>query len=205
MSEEVLLRALEPYFTTKGPGEGTGLGLAAVHGIVTDHGGAVAIASRPGHGTTVSVYLPRAQGEAPQPDARPSPTPGRGERVLAVDDEVELLALTTDMLAAGGYRVTPHPDPQAAVAVLERDPAAFDALVTDQSMPGLTGIELAARARAVRPDLAVLLVTGYGHALGDEDTVAASVDAVLSKPYSAEDLLRALDQALTAARTRRPG
>lgn len=198
MPLEVARRAFEPYFTTKRPGEGTGLGLATVHGIVADHGGAVEIDSATGQGTTVSVYLPTTEDgvRRREPEAH-APTEGT-ERILAVDDEPELLRVTTEMLTGVGYSVTATSDPQMALDLLTHDPHGYDALLTDQSMPGLTGLQLAGHARDLRPGLPVLLVTGYGHDLGDETMVAQRVDRILSKPYGVLELASALREALDA-------
>jgi PAS domain S-box-containing protein len=198
MPLEVARRAFEPYFTTKQPGEGTGLGLATVHGIVADHGGAVEIDSAAGHGTTVCVYLPTTDDGVERSEAQPQPPSAGTERILAVDDEPELLRVTTEMLTGVGYSVTATSDPQMALDLLTHDPQGYDALLTDQSMPGLTGLQLAGAARDLRPGLPVLLVTGYGHDLGDEATVAQRVDRILSKPYGVLELAGALREALDA-------
>ena len=139
ITPEVMTRIFEPFFTTRAKGLGTGLGLAVVHGIVKRAGGAISVASEPGKGTTLEIYLPVAAGHAAQAGPRLD-RPGAGnERVYFVDDEVMLGRLAVQALGRSGYRVTPFANGMDALAAVEADPAAVDLVVTDMTMPGMTG------------------------------------------------------------------
>jgi PAS domain S-box-containing protein len=188
--------ACEPVFTTR-PAGGIGLGLATVHGIVTQAGGRVELESELGQGTTVSVWLPAVRRGAPP--ATPTGAPrGRGETALVVEDADAVRVLTGRILYAAGYQVIPVENGAAALARLD----AADVLVTDVVMPGMSGVELVVEARERRPDLPVIFVSGY---TGDA-TIAGSDDpmtAFLAKPYDGDGLLRAVRTTLDAAKARR--
>jgi CheY-like chemotaxis protein len=199
MDEATLEHIFEPFFTTKEAGRGTGLGLALVYRIVTEAGGGVAVASRPAEGTTFEVYLPRVrEAQAADPDEEVPVERGDGESILLVDDEIPLLDMMCEMLRRMGYEPEPFSDPLAALAALEAQPRAYDLLLTDEAMPGLSGSALAAEARKARPDLPVVILTGCapeGFAgVADE----AGVREVLLKPVAAADLAAALGRALAA-------
>ena len=188
ISEEHLAHVFEPFFTTKPPGKGTGLGLSQVYGFAQQSGGAATVTSRPGHGTAFTLYLPRARGLAASETDAPAPkTEGEG-RLLVVDDDPQVREATAALLEAAGYVVVPAAGPQEALERLSRD--AFDAVLSDIVMPGgLSGLELAARIRTLRPHLPVVLMTGYSEALTDE---AACPWPVLSKPFTAAEAVAAL-------------
>jgi PAS domain S-box-containing protein len=202
MSEEVLARAFEPFFTTKEVGKGYGLGLSMVYGLATQLGGTVRIDSRRGAGTTVRVYLPRAAAAAP---ARVVPVDTAAEAarsapdatVLLVDDDDDVRAVTAVALRNLGHTVLEAADGAAALTALaERRDVAL--LMVDLGMPQMDGVEVARRARALRPDLAVLMSTGYaedGPFSGPIDT-----EVVLKKPYRAHDLATHVRGALERAR-----
>ncbi len=199
MAPEVTAHAFEPFFTTK-PAGGIGLGLATVHGIVTQAGGRVELDSVPGQGTTVTVWLPAVRRGA----ARVTPTGaprGRGETALVVEDADAVRVLTGRILYSAGYQVIPA---ENGVTALERLDAA-DVLVTDVVMPGMSGVELATAARERRPELPVVFVSGY---TGNEIVAAGGDPATrfLPKPFDGDDLLRAVRATLdaAAARTRTP-
>ena len=194
-------RAFEPFFTTKGPGEGTGLGLSVVHGIVRRHHGGIRLVSELGCGTTVEVFLPASAGKegANQPYAI-APLRGHGERILVVDDEETVARSARLTLGRLGYVVEAETESRAALARLERDPQAFDLVLSDQTMPGLTGLDLAVRIRALRADLPVVLVSGYSSLLSTENIRAAGVREVLSKPFALEEIAGALRRHLPALR-----
>jgi CheY-like chemotaxis protein len=192
MTDEVRLRAVEPFFTTKGAGAGTGLGLSQIYGFVTQSGGALWIKSAPGAGTVISLLLPRAV--SMPATARPAPAPGatrtgEGQHILLVEDDALLRQTMSDALRGRGYRVTEAEDGPAALTLLDapdQDPA-FELLFTDVVMPGgLSGVDLAVQVRKRRAALPVLFASGYS---------AASVLAgwpepvdILAKPYSPEDV-----------------
>ena len=193
-------RIFDPFFTTKPVGQGTGLGLSLVHGIVLDHGAAIDVDSRSGAGTTFSVYLPLASGEPaqePAPSAAPS---GHGETILVVDDEESLVHLAEEVLAGLGYEPVGCTGTAEALRVFRAAPERFDAVISDAIMPEMPGTELLAHIRRLRPDIPALLVSGYGGPDLQSQAAAAGV-AILNKPLHAAELAAALAAALAAHRT----
>lgn len=189
MDDEVRERAFEPFYTTKGAGTGTGLGLAIVRGIVLDHEGSVDLESEPGKGTTVTCLFPPlvAGAEAAVPDALPIPA-GAGERILFVEDEPSLADIAYRILQDLGYRATIETQSTRAVELLRETPEAFDLLVTDLSMPHFSGLELARAAHAMRPDLPILLATGFIEDIPANELEAAGVRATVRKPLTRREL-----------------
>jgi signal transduction histidine kinase len=201
MPPEVLQRAFDPFFTTKKLGEGTGLGLSMVHGIVTDLGGAIDIATEPepgpGHGTRVTVWLPVCgEAEAPPLRADPAWPRGNGQVVMVVDDERALVELAEELLAELGYEPVGFDSSERALAVFMADPRRFDAVLTDEMLPGLAGSELAARVLAVRPGLPVILVSGNVGAALEQRARDAGVVALLRKPLGLQELAESLARVL---------
>ncbi len=198
ISAGVLPRIFDPFFTTKDPGSGTGLGLSLVHGIVTELGGAIDVETAPGDGSTFRVYLPCAAGQpTPSSPVKAAEIPrGAHQQVLVIDDEEALVRLTTERLGELGYVCVGYSSSSDALIAFQAHPERFDAIVTDERMPGLTGIALAKEIRATRADIPIILVSGY---LGG-DLVArahsAGAAAVLGKPFVADDLAVALANAL---------
>jgi signal transduction histidine kinase/CheY-like chemotaxis protein len=194
MNADTIERAFEPFFTTKPAGEGSGLGLATVHGIVTGLGGRIALASQPGRGTTVELCLPRRvhDTEAAVKSNEPELAMGAGQRVLVVDDEPVVLSACQQLLMRLNYEVTACESPERALELLRRQPAAYDVLVTDQAMPEMTGPALAAAARHLRPDLPIVLATGFLDDVARASVATVGIDHVLSKPYTLRDLSNAL-------------
>ena len=194
MSDEVLRRAVEPFFTTKGPGKGSGLGLSMVHGVATQSGGGLHIDSRPGRGTTVSVYLPRARrvsATVRDRETRLAPVRERAT-ILVVDDDPDVREVAVSNLESLGYHMLAAEDGQTALRVLARN-APVDLLLVDMAMPGMNGVEVIRRARERQHDLRALLVTGYA----DVDAFApAESDMILQKPYRLERLAEAVAEAL---------
>ena len=198
-------RLFEPFFSTKQAGRGSGMGLAIVHGIVHEYGGHVLVEPNRPQGSVFRVLLP-VEGEkdgarAPavtatgQDAAAPAAGSLRG-RVLLVEDEASVRGFMTELLEDRGLEVTAHADPRAARAALADPASGFDLAIFDQTMPHLTGIELAAEARELRPELPVLLYTGYAANLSEEQARAAGVRAVLRKPVDVPRLARLLEQFL---------
>jgi two-component system cell cycle sensor histidine kinase/response regulator CckA len=197
MLEEVRDRAFEPFFTTKDPGQGTGLGLATVHGIVTDSGGTVDIESAPGKGTSVTIFLPgcREQVRSPEPPAEPGEHAPATARVLVVEDQEPVRRQACRILAAHGYEVTEAPGGEEALAGWE----AVDVLVTDVVMPGMTGQQLAQVAVERNPNLRVVYMSGHTEDVLVRNGARAGNLAFVQKPFTRATLLRAVEDALTAA------
>ncbi len=199
MSEEVLAKAFEPFFTTKDVGEGTGLGLSQVYGIVRQSGGTVTISSELGRGTTAAIYLPRAAGTAVSdcpPAAADSPRPRhQGAAILVVDDDPGVRALVAAELESLGYAVTAADSGRQALKILA-DGAQPDLLLVDYAMPELTGIEVVRRVRIVRPGLRALFMTGFAKA--DELERSADLARILRKPFTRFALEAAVEAALGA-------
>jgi CheY-like chemotaxis protein len=189
----ILGRIFDPFFTTKQVGVGTGLGLSMVHAIVTELGGAVSVASTEGQGSTFTVFLPRS-GDAPADGAagaQPAAPRGRGQRVLVVDDEEALARLAGAMLDDLGYGHDAFTSPALALAAFSAAPERYDAVITDERMPGMSGSELIRALRAVRAGIPVVLASGYaGAALARQ----GGAGGVLRKPYSVMELALALQQ-----------
>lgn len=197
MSPEVRARMFEPFYTTKGPDRGTGLGLAVAHSIVEQHGGWIACESRPGEGTRMRVCLPRsASALAASP---PAPGPGRGETVLVVDDEEAVRNLALSVLERNGYRVLLAADGAEAVAVFRAHRDRIALVLLDLTMPQLSGAQALAELRALSPEVRIVLTSGYG--VG-EDLMAATdaSDGFLPKPYSPTQVAAAVRNALDTAR-----
>jgi CheY-like chemotaxis protein len=198
MDEETARRALEPFFTTRPVGSGTGLGLSIVDGVAREHGGEVVIASAPKEGTVVTVRLPMAPevAAARAPDVQPSRAARAPRlRVLVVDDEPGVVAVAQQALVTAGHEVTAVHGAREALDLFTSQPDSFDVVLTDQSMPQMTGLALIAALRAIRPRLACVLMTG----LGDEATQrrARSLGAleVLAKPFAIDALRAAVERA----------
>jgi CheY-like chemotaxis protein len=192
MTEDVLARAFEPFFTTQKMGEGAGLGLSQVHGLVRQSGGEVKIVSRPGAGTRVTMLLPRSfeepvryAGGASVPAVQPA-DPSR--TILLVDDDPDVRDVTAALLLDGGYSVVQAADGAAALACLADPAHQIRFVIADYAMPGMSGRELLNRVSAIRPDLPVLLVTGYADftaLTGDE----LLTDQIVRKPFRGNELL----------------
>jgi signal transduction histidine kinase/CheY-like chemotaxis protein len=199
MDEATLGRIFEPFFTTKEVGKGTGLGLALVYGIITDAGGAIDVASAPGRGTAFTIYMPRVDVAVADDDEKQGPVArGNGERVLVVDDEQPLLAVTAEVLSRLGYEPVAFSESLAALAEFEAQPGRFDAAITDEVMPGLSGTELASVIHRRRPELPILLVSGYIGPMMSERATAAGVNEVLKKPVQSREIAAALARVLAA-------
>ena len=186
MDEATLKRAAEPFFTTKGPGKGTGLGLSIVYGLTAQSGGATRLFSRPGEGTTVDLWFPVAEHGEPQraePAGSPAPTSRASLSILLVDDDAMVAESTSFMLTHLGHRFAVANSGAEALAALEHG-SDYDLVITDNAMPGMTGIELAERIRALRPALPVIIASGYSGLPAGEGTRLPRLD----KPYRLDTL-----------------
>jgi PAS domain S-box-containing protein len=191
---EVQERIFEPFFTTKDVGEGTGLGLATVHGIVSGHGGTIAVSSRRGRGTTFTIYLPlRERVAAP---AQPPPGALSQEQgcVLMVDDDAMLVQLGCAQLERLGYEAVGCTDSHAALDTFRAAPTRFDLVITDSTMPGMTGVMLAHELQRIRPDLPVILCSGSHESLDRKRATAQGIAAVLPKPWSPQELAHTIQR-----------
>ena len=198
-----LERMFEPFFSTKEVGRGSGMGLAMVHGIVHDHGGHVIVETTPGAGSVFRVLLPPARaGAAAAPEAAARAVAGRplAGRVMVVDDEAMVGDFMAELLEGWGLEVLLQRDPRQALAWLEQPDQALDLLITDQTMPRLSGLQLAQRARLLRPGLPVLLYTGYAEAIDAAEVQRHGVCGVLRKPVDAEALHAAMQRCLDRSR-----
>jgi PAS domain S-box-containing protein len=197
MEAATLSRIFEPFFTTKEIGRGTGLGLSLVYAIVTDAGGAIDVKSALGQGSTFSIYLARTKTALLAADRAAAPLPrGSGERVLLVEDEASLLALTAEVLARLGYEPVSFSSSYDALAAFEAEPRSFDVVITDDVMPGLTGTGLATQLRRRRPDLPIILVSGYSGPILTQQALAAGVSELLVKPLQSRQIAATLDRVL---------
>jgi PAS domain S-box-containing protein len=196
IAPEIVERIFDPFFTTKDVGTGTGLGLSLVHGIVTELGGAIDVASKVGAGSAFTVYLPRCGDAVEARRLEESPLPrGAGQRVLVVDDEEQLVELTTRTLEDLGYTATGFTSSAQALAAFRADPHRFDALITDERMPGMSGSALIREARTIRGPMPIVLTSGYVGGLM-ERLGEGGPDEVLKKPLSVRDLANGLSRIL---------
>jgi PAS domain S-box-containing protein len=196
MDEATRGRVFEPFFTTKRPGEGTGLGLSVVHGIVHSHGGGIEVKSRPKVGSTFRAYFPVTTLTDTRPGEPVGAEGGRGgEHILIVDDEPAIVTLLQRMLELRGYRVTAFSSSEEALAGFRRTPDAFDAIITDQTMPKMSGLELASAVHIARPNIPIVLTTGYVDRTALRD-IGRDIAGVSSKPFDAASITRILRHAL---------
>ncbi|MFN0298928.1 MAG: ATP-binding protein [Burkholderiales bacterium] len=191
MDALTLERIFDPFFTTKAAGKGTGLGLSVAHGVVRSHDGAIAVASSPGVGTTFDIYLPALKTDAvapPSPGAVVTNLRGNGQRVLYIDDERALTLFATRALERLGYVVKAFTDATQALAALRSDPSSFDLVVTDYNMPLVSGVDVAVEAHKLRPDLPVMITSGYIDDNLRHEATRAGVRLFLEKPATINEL-----------------
>ncbi|MEE8395501.1 MAG: PAS domain S-box protein, partial [bacterium] len=200
MDRETLGNIFDPFFTTKGVGGGTGLGLSTVFGIVQSHGGGIAVSSEPGAGTTFEVFLPLAEHAAENPaDPGAHVAEGGSENILFVDDEKAIVKLAKVFLEQAGYHVTEAFDGRQALEIFSKNPGRFDLVVTDQTMPNMTGEKLASRLLALRRELPIILCTGNSENISPGDCQSLGIRKFLFKPISPAELGRAIRSVLNEA------
>ncbi|MBN2108657.1 MAG: response regulator, partial [Deltaproteobacteria bacterium] len=188
----------DPFFTTKESGRGTGMGLAMVYGIVKSYAGAITVASDVGRGSSFVVYLPRIQGadaleSLPEPEA-----PTGTERILFVDDEELIVEAGRAMLQTLGYDVVTANEPHSALEIFRERPGNFDLVITDYTMPGMNGFDLAREIMRMRPGIPVMLCTGFSENMSPEKAQAAGIRAFVMKPLSRLEFAQAIRKALEA-------
>jgi PAS domain S-box-containing protein len=196
MDAAAIQRIFEPFFTTKPVGEGTGLGLSVVHGIVSSHGGDIIVRSEPGQGSTFEVYFPRVRLDQIKPSADVSPIVGGNENILIVDDEAEVAETTRQVLEMFGYSVTVRTSSIEALELFRNDPKRFDLLITDQTMPHMTGEQLAKEIMAIRMDLPIILMTGFSSEIDDRRCKQLGIDRFLLKPLLPTEITRSVRSVL---------
>jgi len=201
MDAATLKRIFEPFFTTKPVGQGTGLGLAAVHGIVKTHSGAISVQSAPGRGSTFWVYFPVVAATDETTQAAPAPQSalqGQGQHVLYVDDDDSLVFLVMRMLNRLGYRTSGFTDARLALEAVRANPGDFDIAVTDFNMPGLSGLDVALAISRIRPDLPVVITSGYITDALRSEAQRAGVRQLVDKPSTVDELCQVIQQVLHA-------
>ena len=189
MTSEVLERLFDPFFTTKPIGEGSGMGMAVVHGIITSHKGAIVVDSIVNKGTKIDVYLPIVPTQVLEPVNDQKAIPTGKESVLFVDDEETIVRLGKELLTQLGYTVEVHTSSIEALRIFRQDPHRFDLVITDQTMPGLTGEALSRELLRIRPDLPIILCTGFSHVISAERAKALGIQGYLMKPLAIRDLV----------------
>jgi PAS domain S-box-containing protein len=202
MNTETLERAFDPFFTTKSVGEGTGMGLSTVHGIVKTHNGAIQIESAINRGTNVTIHLPICEETIDDSDDLSVLTPEeqRGN-ILFVDDETHITRMVPEMLASYGYHTDAYSDSAQALQAFQNDPERWDILITDQTMPEITGLELARQALQLRPDIIVILCTGFSETVNEDIAHQNGIHEYLKKPLLSKDLANAIHRARSNAQT----
>jgi len=194
ISSDIMDKIFDPFFTTKKVGEGTGLGLSVVHGIVSQHDGSITVESEPGRGST--VYFPRITGDLESDAAKDDEIPTGSERILFVDDEEAIAEMGEDILAELGYEVASRMNGREALALFRLDPSRFDLVVTDQTMPEMTGVELAKEILALRPDMPIIMCTGFSYVVDADRARAAGIRAFAMKPLTKREIAKTIRRVL---------
>lgn len=196
IGSDVIDKIFDPFFTTKTDGEGTGLGLSVVHGIARCHGGTVSVHSKPGKGSTFNVYLPVADTGSEDFREVDNSTPTGTEKILIVDDETALVNLAESVLQSMGYRVETRSSSHEALELFKSDPRRFDLVITDLTMPNMTGDKLAAHIKKIRPDMPIIICTGFSERFNEEDARQLGISAFIMKPIVRTDMARAIRNVL---------
>jgi len=200
ISPEVMSSIFEPYFTTKAPGEGTGMGLAMVHGIVKQYGGKIMVESEVERGSTFNVYLPVTKKHVIEKSYQTEVLPSGTEGILVVDDELPIANIYRRILQSLGYRVTIRTSSVEALELFRSKPNDFDIVITDMTMPNMTGDKLAAELMKVRPDVPVVLCTGYSKRMSEETASSSGIKAFVKKPIGKTDLAMTVRKVLDEAK-----
>ena len=193
---ELIARIFDPFFTTKELGRGTGMGLSIVHGIIKTCEGFVTVDSVPGRGSTFHVFLPLVAEDQPAAASPEDILPRGSEHILFIDDEEVLTSMAKTMLERLGYLVTVRTSSPEALTTFQNQPDRFDLVITDQTMPGMTGLDLSRRMLRIRPDLPIILCTGFSALVSEETTRAIGIRALAFKPLTKKDLATLIRKAL---------
>ena len=193
MGPDVMERIFEPYYTTKELGKGTGLGLSVIHGIIKNHGGDISVSSQPGEGTVFTVYMPIIDDVDVEIKPEPSTAATQGnESILLIDDEKQIIDIEQQILERLGYTVTSKTDSQEALEEFAALPEKFDLVITDMTMPKLTGDQLALKLMDIRPDIPVILCTGFNETINEEKALSMGIDKYIMKPIVKDELARTI-------------
>ncbi|EKD27275.1 MAG: hypothetical protein ACD_79C00773G0002 [uncultured bacterium] len=199
MDKKTIERIFDPYFTTKPKGEGTGLGLSVVHGIVKSYGGHISVYSEPGKGSAFNIYLPLYLGHEKEQDvAYDSKIEGGNERILVLDDERTIVALEKTLLESLGYKVTDCTNVLEALKIFQENPENYDLIITDMTMPKMSGVEFARHLRMIRQDIPIIICTGFSDQLDEDKSKSLGINAYLIKPVIRKDLSDAIRKVLDA-------
>jgi signal transduction histidine kinase/CheY-like chemotaxis protein len=193
MTPQVLERIFDPYYTTKKQGKGTGLGLSVTHGIIKNHGGDISVSSQPGVGSTFSVYLPVIDDvDVEIEPAKTASATNGNERILLIDDEAQIIDIERRILERLGYKVTSKTDSEEALEEFSARPERFDLVITDMTMPKITGDRLARRLMDINPQIPVIMCTGFNEAITEEKALAMGIDKFVMKPVIKDELAHAI-------------
>ena len=196
MSPDIVDKIFDPFFTTKKLGEGTGLGLSVVYGIVKQSNGHITVESEPGRGSTFTLYFPQIAGELKADATTDDMLPTGTESVLFIDDEEALVETGEDILAELGYDVTCRTSSAEALALFRADPSRFDLVITDQTMPEMTGFELAKQVLAIRADMPIIMCTGFSYVVNEDKAKAAGIKAFAIKPLTKREVAQTIRKVL---------
>ncbi|MFA6009309.1 MAG: response regulator [Desulfobacteraceae bacterium] len=198
IDKETIDKIFDPFFTTKPKGEGTGMGLAVVHGIIKSHGGKITVSSEPGKGTTFSILLRKLETKVDESNEKMAKKKimGGDERILLVDDEAVLSKMQGKILTGLGYKVTTQTQPVAALELFRSDPNGYDLVITDMSMPRMSGMEFAEEIHTIRPDMSVIILSGFIPEIDQEKTRAIGIRNFIQKPASVEHMADSIREAL---------
>lgn len=202
IAPELIESIFDPYFTTKGIGKGTGMGLAMAHGIVESYGGKIHVDSQLGRGTTFSIYLPIIKRPKPLRANEPDQLPSGTERILFVDDDASIAKMGSRILELIGYTVSTRTSSIEALELFKSKPNSFDLVVTDMTMPNLTGDKLAVELMKIKPDIPVILCTGYSKKISYETASAVGIKAFAYKPIVKADFAVTVRKVLDDAKGR---
>ncbi len=196
--QDALPRIFDPFFTTKEVGAGTGMGLAVIHGIITAHQGAIMVETGPDRGTAFTMYFPRIEGfpDPELPTKLDKDTAGKKGRILFIDDEESLVWLEVKLLEREGLDVVGFSQPEEAISLFRESPDSFSVVITDQTMPKITGEGVLAAIREIRSDIPVILLTGFSHSIDEEKAKALGFHSFLLKPIEPSQLVNAIGEAM---------